>query len=231
MDYFETRENEISNNFITINFETTDMYINEHENSMMLISTFREWIDSKVSPEVIGELNFTINQGLVWENILEFDSWNIRKTFNFDLFSKRYNFQIPQNYEMIKNNNSIIEAGITEIPIFLKTKYPDYDFNPVLEIAERLQTFSNFNLLFKLLNMFESLIPITIKCFVDSILSDLDANMKAQDRYNILREKSYLGLIWNHVMNTYLSKCDVDLYNSFNSQSWAFSSGFILKNL
>lgn len=231
MDFYDEFEDDISNGFIVTDMKTSDMKVNNNETTGYILSTLDAFFSKKnVSKELMSTFNFQINQMVVWENIILYNDPFSRKTFNADDFTSSYDYAVPDYYEILDENNSVVSACIKYFKEYLNKKYTNFDFGVVDTIAERQQNFTSFNYLYKLFYMFETLLPIAIKNIVEDYATLFD-DLKDHERINKLKTKTYLGLIWNTTLTKYLSRCDQDLFEVFENQSWDFVSEYVLKNI
>ncbi len=231
MDFYDEYENDLSDHFITTDDRTSDMPINTNENTEFFITNLSEYMGkSNLSMELLQKFHIDINQKVIWENIIQDEDAFSRKTFNVDKFLDFVNYTVPDDYSITYKNNSIVASGIKYFLKYLYDKYSNFDFRVMNDKLERMQEFSAFNYLYKTFYMFETLLPIAIKNTKEEYFLMLE-NMSEVKKYEKIKDKSYIGLIWNTVLNSYLSKCDQDLFDIFDNQTWDFVSAYILKNI
>ena len=231
MDFYDEYEQDLSDSFVSTNYDTSDMPINENENTEFFITSFSEFMNRKnLSIESLQTFNININQKVIWENILQDQYPFTRKTFNMDKFLDYMSYLVPDYYEITFKNNSIVSSGIKYFLRYLYDKYPNFDFRVMNDKVERMQEFSSFNFLYKTFYMFETLLPIAINNSKQEYFLMFE-DMAEIKKYEKIKDKSYIGLIWNTVLNSYLNKCDPDLFDIYDNQTWDFVSTYVLKNI
>jgi hypothetical protein len=231
MPFFDQHENMLSKYFISLEQETSDMIISNNENSELLLTTLNEFFDmDNISIELMSPVSFEINQRLLWENILEYDVYDQRKTFNFDDFKNEYEFNVPNNYHEVYQNDSIITSSINLIQNYLKEKYKTFHFERMNEIINRMEIFTAFNYIYKLFYIFECYLPNALKENRDETL-ELFSELTFQESLLKLKDEKIIGLIWNQTFDRYLSKCDKNIYEIFELQRWPFITEYVIKNI
>lgn len=229
MTFYNDNENDLNENYIILNQNTSDIFQRDNANSNFLLSSLNEFMSvSKISPEVINIFNHDINQRVAWENIILFDKFDERKTFNFSSFKDEYDLNIPKDYLLTFDADSIIDAGLEYFNKYLKTKYINFDFNVMKSMLERKNHFTSFNYIFKVFNMFEVLLPMSIKDSYDELIKMFNG-IPLVERVSKMKDQSYIGMVWN-MSSAYLSKCDPDIHEIFMVQHWDFISEYVVKN-
>ena len=231
MDFYDEYEQDLSDSFVSTDYDTSDMPINENENTEFFITCMSEFKSkNNLSIEGLQLFHININQKVIWENILQDQTPFSRKTFNMDKFIDYMGYTVPDYYLITHKNNSIVSSGIKYFLRYLYDKYSNFDFRVMNDKIERMQEFSVFNYLYKTFYMFETLLPIAINNSKQEYFLMFE-DLPEHKKYEKIKDKSYVGLIWNTVLSSYLSKCDEDLFDIFDNQTWDFVSAYVLKNI
>ena len=229
MDFYDSEENNLMNDFIYLNQRTSDIMQQDNINSKYILSKLNEFKTLKrISPELMNEFIITINQKIIWENIIEFNDQNVRVPFAL-LNTVTYDTNVPDDYYDTYEHDSIVDATIKFLPRYIQQKYQFFDFSPVNNIIERMQTFDVSKYLIKLFVILETLLPLSLSKFFEEVMEML-GDLTLQEKINKIKDKAYIGMLWN-MSEAYLSKCDPDIHSVFINQSWDFIQSYINQNI
>ena len=80
MDFYESFEDDISNDFIFTDMRTSDMMVNDNENTEFFLSHLNVFFEkNNVSKSLMSPFNFELNQKIIWENILTYNDPYLEK--------------------------------------------------------------------------------------------------------------------------------------------------------
>jgi len=227
MDFYEENENELGFNVLGVNMNTSDIIQQSNANSTFILSNLSIFKNMKsISPELLSDFLHEINQRILWENVIEYETPLARRPFDIN-GDKDFLEEMPIGYEDTHREDSIIEAIIKYIPRYLQQKYVKFDFSTMNSIMERLQQFDLSTFLMKTFTMFETLLPLSLKNSIEEVLGMI-GDTTLHEKIKRIKDKSYIGILWN-MSESYLSKCDPDLHTIFVSQNWEFINDYITK--
>lgn len=229
MDFFDENDNELSNNFIYLNQNTSDIMQQSNVNSTYILSKLSDFFyNKKISPEILNNFLFEINQRIIWENLLEFNDATVRQPFDL-LANVQYNLTVPDDYADTMQEDSMIDALIKFLPRYFQRKYKNLDFSSINDIISSMQPFEISKYLLKLFTILETLLPMSLEKSIEEVML-MFGEISLLEKINKVKDKAYLGMLWN-MTQSYLAKCDRDIYLTITSQSWEFVSDYIKNQL